>query len=307
MPIELIDKIKPKNGGEFPLVDAADVLMPDGTRLSTFEGGGGDIPTFDLISLGLPAIQINGAAVELATDTTEMRAALQEGAVRFKVNAEHNGVSFNNFALTVHDISGGFCSYAFEILGTPTMLTIIVVEGKITATGVILAKYSEEEEAAELPTFDLTAMGLPAVPMDGTQVAAEMDTTEIMTALDNGAVKFLAKFLFGNAAVAAEVVMTKISVDAAGIYICSYAFDFEGTPMIFNLYVQEGGVMAYYTALGQSETPAVSIDMTAFESAGQIVETFADGSTKTTTMEFDEAGNPVKITDGDGNVTTLTW
>lgn len=34
MSIELIDKIKPKNGGTFSLVDASDVEMPDGTRLS---------------------------------------------------------------------------------------------------------------------------------------------------------------------------------------------------------------------------------------------------------------------------------
>lgn len=34
MSIELIDKIKPKNGGKFALVDAVDVEMPDGTRLS---------------------------------------------------------------------------------------------------------------------------------------------------------------------------------------------------------------------------------------------------------------------------------
>ena len=36
MAIELIDKIKPKNGGSFPMVDAADVQMGDGTRLSDF-------------------------------------------------------------------------------------------------------------------------------------------------------------------------------------------------------------------------------------------------------------------------------
>lgn len=33
MAIELIDKIKPKNGGDFPMVEAADVALPDGTRL----------------------------------------------------------------------------------------------------------------------------------------------------------------------------------------------------------------------------------------------------------------------------------
>lgn len=52
---------------------------------------------------------------------------------------------------------------------------------------------------------------------------------------------------------------------------------------------------------------ATSIDLSTYESNGQIVETFADGTTKTTTVEFDENGNPIKITDGDGNVTTLIW
>lgn len=36
MAIEVIDKIKPKNNGTFPLMDAEDVLMPDGTRLSGY-------------------------------------------------------------------------------------------------------------------------------------------------------------------------------------------------------------------------------------------------------------------------------
>ena len=43
MAITLIDKIKPKNNGAFPLVDAEDVLMPDGTRLSEAEFGGQQI------------------------------------------------------------------------------------------------------------------------------------------------------------------------------------------------------------------------------------------------------------------------
>ena len=50
-----------------------------------------------------------------------------------------------------------------------------------------------------------------------------------------------------------------------------------------------------------------SIDLSALDTEGKIVETFADGTTKTTTMDFDENGNPIKITDGDGNETVLTW
>jgi YD repeat-containing protein len=49
------------------------------------------------------------------------------------------------------------------------------------------------------------------------------------------------------------------------------------------------------------------IDMSAFATEGRIVEELADGTTRTTVMEFDEAGNPVKITDPDGNETVLVW
>lgn len=49
-----------------------------------------------------------------------------------------------------------------------------------------------------------------------------------------------------------------------------------------------------------------SIDLSRLDD-GEVVETFADGTTKTTTIEYDDDGNPVKITDGDGNMTVLTW
>lgn len=49
-----------------------------------------------------------------------------------------------------------------------------------------------------------------------------------------------------------------------------------------------------------------SIDLSSLED-GEVIETFADGTTKTTTIEYDADGNPVKITDGDGNETVLTW
>lgn len=59
--------------------------------------------------------------------------------------------------------------------------------------------------------------------------------------------------------------------------------------------------------IGGTVAQPVSIDLSGLDTSGTIVETYADGTTKTTTMEFDENGNPIKITDGDGNVTTLTW
>ena len=59
--------------------------------------------------------------------------------------------------------------------------------------------------------------------------------------------------------------------------------------------------------LSESMVSASGIDLSAFDTEGKIVETFQNGTTKTTTLEFDANGNPVKITDSDGNVTTLTW
>lgn len=56
------------------------------------------------------------------------------------------------------------------------------------------------------------------------------------------------------------------------------------------------------------ETPvATAVDFTAFDNDGVITETLSDGSTVTYTMEFDSNGNPTKITDSSGNVTTLSW
>lgn len=60
-------------------------------------------------------------------------------------------------------------------------------------------------------------------------------------------------------------------------------------------------------AIAKSKEAATSIDLSALDTEGKIVETFADGSTKTTLVEFDENGNPIKLVDADGNETVLTW
>ena len=49
------------------------------------------------------------------------------------------------------------------------------------------------------------------------------------------------------------------------------------------------------------------VNLTAYESEGKIVETYPDGSVVTSTVEFDADGNPIKITNSNGNVTVLTW
>lgn len=57
---------------------------------------------------------------------------------------------------------------------------------------------------------------------------------------------------------------------------------------------------------GGGTVPPTAIDISGLDTDGTIVETYADGTSKTTTMEFDDKGNPTKVTDGNGNVTELT-
>lgn len=58
----------------------------------------------------------------------------------------------------------------------------------------------------------------------------------------------------------------------------------------------------------QNLTKAVTdVDLSSLESSGIIREKNSDGSTVTYTFEYDNNGNPVKITDSNGNVTTLSW
>lgn len=85
MAIEVISTIKPKNNGDFPIVEAQDVAVDDkGTRLNEkLENMAVNTPTFDLTDLILPAD--GSAAVSLEMDTMAIRSALDKGVVEFKI------------------------------------------------------------------------------------------------------------------------------------------------------------------------------------------------------------------------------
>ena len=76
------------------------------------------------------------------------------------------------------------------------------------------------------------------------------------------------------------------------------------------LHVREPGATERRTVLvgvDSSDDIPTSIDLSRLDE-GIINETFGGSSaSKTTTIEYDEDGNPVKITDGDGNETVITW
>ena len=85
-------------------------------------------------------------------------------------------------------------------------------------------------------------------------------------------------------------------------------FDTSPTEHTVRIYQKTEGVAGGYKVKHEYplEQP-VSIDMSAFESEGKIVETYADGTSKTTVVELNGIGNPSKITDSDGNVIQFMW
>lgn len=184
----------------------------------------------------------------------------------------------------------------------------------------------------EIPVFDLAAMGLSAVPLTGGSSVLETDTAAICAALDKGAVAFIIPFDAGGATMNATIAMNsastngmyqaisvvnyvstctvEVNVDAGGITVIAASLNESvGIPAVT---ADDNGkilkvVDGTYALVAVKDSSPTSIDLSGFENEGKIVETFADGTSKTTTVEFDADGNPVKITDGNGNITTLTW
>ena len=163
-----------------------------------------------------------------------------------------------------------------------------------------------------VPTFDLAGMGLPTIPMEGEAVEVTTSTAAILEALRRGAlVQFTVNLNYKGMTFNGVTMAVHGSESGEGIYTCTYAWSpylgGEQYPMIITIIVDETKIMGMARFMWDEAGVPTEIDLSALDTAGTIVETYADGTTKTTTMEFDADGNPVKITDADGNETVLTW
>ena len=175
---------------------------------------------------------------------------------------------------------------------------------------------AEPTTTTEIPDFNLAALGMSAIRLDGTETILQTDTTEILAAIEKGSVRFTMYMASLTDGSETPIAITPNIVGGGGQWMCTAVVDL-GTKLLATIMVQEGVVAVWLSAFesagsgesggSESESVATDIDMSQFETNGKIIETYADGSTKTTTIEFDESGLPIKITDGNGNVTTLTW
>lgn len=95
-----------------------------------------------------------------------------------------------------------------------------------------------------IPTFDLRTRGFPTVLTDGTVVTHATDTTDIMSALAKGAVKFIFTASMGNIAIVVESVITNTYIQGDNAYLCGTLIDVEGTMAYFSLTVTTGVMLA---------------------------------------------------------------
>ena len=104
--------------------------------------------------------------------------------------------------------------------------------------------------SAELPVFDLTAMGLPAIPLDGTHVSVGVDTTEIRSAAAKGLIK--AKLTAADMSI--EAMANLIYIPAADYYAYSGLALFNEMPFTITVDFYSTVISAYVTALAKATT-----------------------------------------------------
>ena len=106
MAIQITGNFEP--AGDFPLVNAKDVVMPNGTRLSECEGlqGKDGIPEFDLGSMGMSAVTLPQSNSQIAGDMSAIVSALGKGAVKFVIPVSMGGAKID-VTLTMQGFTDG--------------------------------------------------------------------------------------------------------------------------------------------------------------------------------------------------------
>ena len=127
-----------------------------------------------------------------------------------------------------------FSAYNFGESGIPHKLGPFIKE-KIKPE--LLPDYVDE-----IPHFDLTEIGLPAIPIGQGLVRVETDTTEIMKAFERGSVKLSALAVVGDATVPVTIQGT-VAFDGTS-YQCGAMCYFQGTFVIVSVVVGDGVVVA---------------------------------------------------------------
>ena len=260
--------------------DNGKVLSVVGGAWAAAEQEAAAIPFFDLAALGLPDVTMDGMAKELETDTTDIRAALDAGPVKFAFNLEDAGraelvmnkVSINEYGIymCIMPFNGGLFSLMIADgdiqVGVAPLITLPDVtsedNGKIMqVTNGVWSLATPTGGGTEIPTYDLTAMGLPTVEVNGEVVELVTDTTQIMSDLTSRSVKVTFALSMGGEAASVSKIVNALTGDALGGCIVTSTDALGDTVVFTNFNIIEGGIVAMSYTLDTLVNPYIDAYM----------------------------------------------
>ena len=99
-----------------------------------------------------------------------------------------------------------------------------------------------------IPTFNLAELGLPTIIPNGQYVQLQTDTTELIAALDKGAVKLIVLFNMG-AEIPVSLVLNPACVMATGEYSCTATNEFNNAMLFTTVGVGNGYIAVKCTPI----------------------------------------------------------
>lgn len=142
MSLPLADKIKPKNNGTFALVDAADVEMPDGTRLGDHDIGSLNVVNYDLVSMGVPNLFVDGDPLQIEMDTTEIAEKSATSIISLALNIEYGGLVYTTSPTFLPK-----CNVAtVDLIGFKVFVTVYFNEEKVALYAVSVKNLPESSD-----------------------------------------------------------------------------------------------------------------------------------------------------------------
>ena len=256
--------------------DNGKVLSVVGGAWAAAEQEAAAIPFFDLAEMGLPEVPSNGTTVDLVVDTTDIRAALDAGPVKIAVNLEGAGRSelvmnkysvdeYGFYMCTMPYVGGLFslmiADSTIQVGAVPqTTLPDVTTDdnGKIMqVTNGVWSLATPSGGGTEIPTYDLTAMGLPTVEINGEVVELATDTTQIMSDLTSGSVKVTFALSMGGEAASVSKIVNALTGDALGGCIVTSTDALGETVAFTNFNIIEGGIVAMSYTLDTLVNPYI--------------------------------------------------
>ena len=137
---------------------------------------------------------------------------------------------FGDFSAT----DGDGTAVTFQIAGFQTYPGIAAE----SVTHTVRIYQEADVQVSEPPEFDLTAMGLPALTLDGTEVSVECDTTELRTALEKNLVKLSFTANTGTEQTVSGIVN---AMCMGGSYQCGF-LGYLGCPTMLNFEISETAI-----------------------------------------------------------------